>query len=349
MRVVALLILFLFLLSSFAIAADKKGNGKLSLQGNSEKQLDKILESIEKQLEDANIDVNLSIEQNNNTINDTQNTTNETINDTVNETLNLAPNLEDISDLTTNTSKKVQITLSAVDPENDDLEFIGIEMPSNAELSNSGVFSWTPSASQFGTHPITLRVSDGALNDSETFNIIVIAQPNITSNSTSTNNSNNNSGNSSVCGNGVCNSNETCSTCSADCGACSPTPSSSGSGSGSSGNSINLPPPSPSPNITFNTAITETPRNSSAVLSVPVNTPTLNLTNQSVLGNENVPFFRKITGLAIGGDQKGEGIKPLAIFPFIIAGIALASVVLLYSLHKKSKEGDDDWGLKPPF
>jgi hypothetical protein len=82
---------------------------------------------------------------------------------------NQPPVLAPIGDKEVNTGQILTITLSAFDPEGQDLTFTATPMP-GATLTGS-VFTWTPLTS--GNYQITFEVSDGALSDTEQITITV--------------------------------------------------------------------------------------------------------------------------------------------------------------------------------
>ncbi len=48
------------------------------------------------------------------------------------------------------------------DPDNDVLTFTGIELPSGAQITSTGQFSWMPTFGQIGMHRIVVKMSDGS-------------------------------------------------------------------------------------------------------------------------------------------------------------------------------------------
>ncbi|MGM0771693.1 MAG: Ig domain-containing protein [Halobacteriota archaeon] len=88
---------------------------------------------------------------------------------------NKAPVLTSIGDKSVNENKPLTFTINANDPNSGDiLTYTSDNLPTGATLNNStGVFSWTPSASQVGIYSVGFNVSDGTLNDSEVINITV--------------------------------------------------------------------------------------------------------------------------------------------------------------------------------
>ena len=45
--------------------------------------------------------------------------------------------------------------------------------PPGAAITSAGVFTWTPTELQVGSHDITVQVTDGSLTDSETLTVTV--------------------------------------------------------------------------------------------------------------------------------------------------------------------------------
>ena len=48
-------------------------------------------------------------------------------------------------------------------------------MPAGAAITSGGAFTWTPTGAQVGTHTFDVCVSDGALSDCETIDVVVSA------------------------------------------------------------------------------------------------------------------------------------------------------------------------------
>ena len=89
---------------------------------------------------------------------------------------NSPPTITPISDKVINANQKsLTFVVNAQDPDNDPLTFsILYNTPSGATIGEtSGVFRWTPTESQVGTHYARIVVSDGATNISETVKITV--------------------------------------------------------------------------------------------------------------------------------------------------------------------------------
>ena len=105
-------------------------------------------------------------------------TDSETLTVTVNE-VNVAPVLNAIGDK--GTSELVELTFTATASDTDVVDnlvntltfsFDGT-FPSGAAITSAGVFTWTPTELQVGSHDITVQVTDGSLTDSETLTVTV--------------------------------------------------------------------------------------------------------------------------------------------------------------------------------
>ena len=90
---------------------------------------------------------------------------------------NTAPVLAPIGDKSVAEGTQLAFTATATDADipADTLTFsLGSGAPSGAAITAAGVFTWTPTEAQGpGSYPITIRVSDGALTDSETITVTV--------------------------------------------------------------------------------------------------------------------------------------------------------------------------------
>ncbi len=92
---------------------------------------------------------------------------------------NQAPVLAPIGDKTVAAGSTVVVELSSTDPDGDARTFsLGAGAPDWASLVDHGdgtaTLSLSPDASDIGSHDLTISVSDGSLQDSETFNVEVI-------------------------------------------------------------------------------------------------------------------------------------------------------------------------------
>ena len=105
-------------------------------------------------------------------------TDSETLTVTVNE-VNVAPVLNAIGDK--GTSKLVELTFPATASDTDVVDNVVNTLtfsldgtvPPGAAITSAGVFTWTPTESQVGSHDITVQVTDGSLTDSETLTVTV--------------------------------------------------------------------------------------------------------------------------------------------------------------------------------
>lgn len=86
--------------------------------------------------------------------------------------VNRAPVLGEIDDRFIDQDQSVAFPLAASDPDGDSLTYSASGLPAGASLTG-GSFSWTPSASQVGSHNITFVVSDGDLQDRQSVTIVV--------------------------------------------------------------------------------------------------------------------------------------------------------------------------------
>jgi len=87
-----------------------------------------------------------------------------------NFTINNGPLLNAIGSHVAPLGQLASFTVSATDPENDPLTLSvsPLPLPVGATFNvNTGEFSFSPSANQVGSYPLTFTVSDGAVNDSE--------------------------------------------------------------------------------------------------------------------------------------------------------------------------------------
>ncbi len=85
---------------------------------------------------------------------------------------NHPPVLDDIPDKTVTTGQELTFTVSATDPDSQNLTYSSSVLPDGATFNPlSGTFRWTPSAS--GTYNISFLVSDGELTDTQDLTITV--------------------------------------------------------------------------------------------------------------------------------------------------------------------------------
>ncbi|MBP7051857.1 MAG: hypothetical protein KBE65_12655 [Phycisphaerae bacterium] len=83
-----------------------------------------------------------------------------------------APVLSHIGSRQVAQGETLTFTVSATDANGDALTYTAAGLPTGATFSNR-TFTWTPSASDIGTHQVTFTVSDGSNQDSETLTITV--------------------------------------------------------------------------------------------------------------------------------------------------------------------------------
>ncbi len=89
--------------------------------------------------------------------------------------VNRPPVLSGIGDREVDENAELLITLSAEDPDGDDLTFNAVDQPEGAELDGAE-FRWTPGFDQAGEYRVTFRVTDDGdpnLSDEETITITV--------------------------------------------------------------------------------------------------------------------------------------------------------------------------------
>ena len=103
----------------------------------------------------------------------------ETITITVEEGVNECPVLATIGDKTVTEGELLTFTATATDEENDEIIFSLDEgAPAGATIhANTGVFTWTPTTEQGGTHSVTIRATDlcdSPCSDTETITITVL-------------------------------------------------------------------------------------------------------------------------------------------------------------------------------
>jgi hypothetical protein len=109
-------------------------------------------------------------------------TDSESITITVNE-VNVAPVLEAIGDKTIPWAEELTFTATATDyddPANTLTYSLEGTVPTGASITPGGVFIWTPTGAQVGSHSITIRVTDNGvpnLYDEETISVTVTTHP----------------------------------------------------------------------------------------------------------------------------------------------------------------------------
>lgn len=100
-------------------------------------------------------------------VNDGIVTVSETVTLTVSN-VNRNPILAAIEDKTVTAGNRLQFTVTASDPDGDDLILGAAGLPDGAVFdSSTGKFDWTPAASQVGVYTVTFTASDGVLIDAK--------------------------------------------------------------------------------------------------------------------------------------------------------------------------------------
>ncbi|WP_040820609.1 cadherin-like domain-containing protein, partial [endosymbiont of Tevnia jerichonana] len=93
---------------------------------------------------------------------------------------NDAPQLASIGDQALLVGDSAALLISASDANGDPLSFSSSALPAFASMSDNGdgtaILTLTPGVGDLGDHSITVNVSDGQLNDSETF-IVSVSEP----------------------------------------------------------------------------------------------------------------------------------------------------------------------------
>jgi hypothetical protein len=100
---------------------------------------------------------------------------------------NAAPQITSAAVTTATVGIEYRYTVAAADPNGDTLAYTLAQAPAGMTVQPaSGAISWTPTAGQLGSQPVTVRVSDpGGLAATQTF-AIVVASPNVAPRITST-------------------------------------------------------------------------------------------------------------------------------------------------------------------
>lgn len=87
---------------------------------------------------------------------------------------NHPPVLDAIGNKSVDEGSLLTFTISATDPDDDDLSYSASTLPSGSSFNSSTqAFSWTPTYNQADSYQVTFTVSDGDLTDSETITITV--------------------------------------------------------------------------------------------------------------------------------------------------------------------------------
>ena len=88
--------------------------------------------------------------------------------------VNSPPVLAAIGSKSINEGTTLSFTLSATDPDGDDLTYSATDLPSGATFNAATrMFTWTPGNTQAGNYNVSFSVSDGSLSDAETVAILV--------------------------------------------------------------------------------------------------------------------------------------------------------------------------------
>jgi hypothetical protein len=88
--------------------------------------------------------------------------------------VNVAPVITSVPVTQVKQNAAYRYTLLAADAGNDSLAFTEVSIPSWLSFNpNSGLLSGTPTAAVVGSHPVSLRVSDGSLSVTQNFTIAV--------------------------------------------------------------------------------------------------------------------------------------------------------------------------------
>ena len=88
---------------------------------------------------------------------------------------NHPPVFESIGNKTVAEEHELTFTLRASDADGDAITYSAANLPEGAILDGD-IFSWTPSSSQDGNHPVTFTASDGKTQDDETITISVVEE-----------------------------------------------------------------------------------------------------------------------------------------------------------------------------
>lgn len=88
--------------------------------------------------------------------------------------VNRPPVFAALGDRSVDATDMLSFTVSATDPDGDNLAYSAGGLPSSANLTGQ-TFSWTPGYGEAGSYEITFTVSDGELTDSETMTLLVAA------------------------------------------------------------------------------------------------------------------------------------------------------------------------------
>ena len=89
--------------------------------------------------------------------------------------VNQKPVVDEIADQSVRANRTLSFTITAEDPEGDEVTFSAVDLPPGATLhAQSGIFQWTPTNSDFGSHRFRVGVTDeeGGTREAE-FNVDV--------------------------------------------------------------------------------------------------------------------------------------------------------------------------------
>jgi hypothetical protein len=89
------------------------------------------------------------------------------------DTPNRAPILTPLNDLSVDENNLLNLIVDAQDEDGDDLTYSAAGLPTGASFDTQ-TFTWTPGFDQAGIYPVTLTVSDGAAQDSQSISITVL-------------------------------------------------------------------------------------------------------------------------------------------------------------------------------
>lgn len=84
-----------------------------------------------------------------------------------------APTVTDITDKQAVEDKEFSLQVAASDADNDPLTYTLTTKPTGMTISTTGLISWTPDSDQMGSRTVTVQVSDGLLNATDSFTVDV--------------------------------------------------------------------------------------------------------------------------------------------------------------------------------
>ncbi len=92
--------------------------------------------------------------------------------------VNQTPTITSTSITTATVDELYTYNVNATDPDGDTLTYSLTTNPTGMTInSTTGVISWTPTSTQIGNNPVTVKAFDGALDDTQSFIIIVSKSP----------------------------------------------------------------------------------------------------------------------------------------------------------------------------